>query len=165
MKVLLAERKSVPAASVRAGRTAFTETLTSSTIIMMTLPLSAATVDLISTPEFALMRADAVLVNVARGGVVDEDALVFALKERRIRGAAVDVFVEEPAGVGNSVLVRAAAASGGGEDGGEEGGLEGRLVLSPHVAWYARSSIEKLRRTVRENVEGWARGEAQNLVS
>jgi lactate dehydrogenase-like 2-hydroxyacid dehydrogenase len=154
---------------VRAGRTTFTETLTSSTIIIMTLPLLAATVDLISTPEFALIRANTVLVNVARGGVVNKDALVFALKERRIRGAAVDVFVKEPAGVGNSVLVRAAAAAARGdgdrEDRGEKGGLEVRLVLSPHMAWYARSSIKKLRRTVRENVEGWARGEAQNLLS
>ena len=121
------------------------------------------------------MRSDAILVNVARGGIVDEDALVEALREGRIAGAAVDVFVDEPATRGGSVLVRAAAGEGvngngdgdgnGGEGTGNDSGLKGRLVLSPHVAWYARSSIEKLRGTVVQNIEGWVRGEPRNLVS
>ena len=42
--------------------------------------------------------------------------------------------------------------------------MSGRLILTPHVAWYARSSIEKLRKTVKANVEAWARGEHLNLV-
>jgi glycerate dehydrogenase len=46
----------------------------------------------------------------------------------------------------------------------ESGEMGGRLVLSPHVAWFAGSSIEKLRRTVVMNVEAWARGEELNLV-
>jgi glycerate dehydrogenase len=117
---------------------------------MITLPLTPSTHSLISTPEFALMRPDAILINVARGGIVDEDALVDALRENRIAGAAADVFSREPAGREN-VLVR-------------EGGMGGRLVLSPHVAWFARSSIEKLRRTVVENIEAWVGGEVRNVV-
>lgn len=102
-------------------------------------------------------------MNVARGGIVDEDALVNALKEKRIQGAATDVFIEEPAGTENSVLVRTAREWSESEEEGVRG-LNGRLVLSPHVAWWARASIEKLRGTVRANIEGWARGEVVNQV-
>lgn len=111
------------------------------------------------------MRPDALLINVARGGIVDEEALVKALEEKKIAGAATDVFFEEPAGVENSVLVRKARewSEGVGKEGkGRE--LNGRLVLSPHIAWWARASIEKLRTTVAANIEAWARGEARNLV-
>ena len=54
------------------------------------------------------MRPDVLVINVARGGIVDEEALVKALEEREIGGAATDVFLEEPAGVENSVLVKKA---------------------------------------------------------
>lgn len=94
-----------------------------------------------------MMRSDALVINVARGGIVDEEALILALRENRVKGTASDVFVEEPAGAGNSALLRTLKEDGG--------GLEGRVVVSPHVAWFARSSIEKLRRVVGENIEGW----------
>ena len=93
---------------------------------------------------------------------MDEEELVKAIKEKKIAGAATDVYFEEPAGREN-VLVRAAEEFKVNE-GGEWDGFEGRLVLSPHVAWFARSSIEKLRRTVVENVEAWVKGDAKNLV-
>ena len=96
------------------------------------------------------MRPDALLINVARGGIVNEEALVDALKQARLKGTATDVFVEEPAGEANSVLLRELKKSPGGD-----AELEGRVVVSPHVAWYARSSIEKLRRVVGENIEAW----------
>lgn len=150
MTVQISERKSVAPSSTRPSRIPFPTVLQTSTILMITLPLTPSTHSLISTPEFALMRPDAILINVARGGIVDEDALVDALRENRIAGAAADVFSREPAGREN-VLVR-------------EGGMGGRLVLSPHVAWFARSSIEKLRRTVVENIEAWVGGEVRNVV-
>jgi len=99
------------------------------------------------------MRPDALLINVSRGGIVVEEDLVAALKEGKIRGAATDVFITEPAGTEN-VLVKAA----------NEEWAKDRLVLSPHLAWWARSSIEKLRRVTRENVEGWSKGTLQNEV-
>jgi lactate dehydrogenase-like 2-hydroxyacid dehydrogenase len=108
------------------------------------------------------MRPDALIVNVARGGIVDEEALVKGLEEGKIGGAATDVFFEEPAGTGNSVLVRKAREWS--DLKGEMGKLSGRLVLSPHIAWWARSSIEKLRGTVAGNIESWAKGEVRNVV-
>lgn len=99
------------------------------------------------------MRPDALVIDVARGGIVDEAALTLALRDKRITGTATDVYEKELARKEN-VLVRLA----------EEEGVEGRLILSPHVAWYARSSIEKLQRVVGEDVDSWAKGEPMNLV-
>ncbi|TVY34902.1 Glycerate dehydrogenase, partial [Lachnellula occidentalis] len=140
-----------PPATPSPGRTPFTTLLRTSTVILLTLPLTPSTTNLISVPEFNLMNPNTLLINVARGGIVDEQALVSALKENKLKGTATDVFVEEPAGEANSVLLR--ELKKGGED------LEGRVVVSPHVAWYARSSIEKLRRVVGENIEAWVGGE------
>lgn len=153
MKVIFAERKGVPDAEVREGRVSFVEALKIATVLIFTLPLSPSTAALIAAPEYSLMRPDALLVNVARGGIVIESDLVAALKAHKITAAATDVFIEEPAGKEN-VLVRAA---------GEEW-ARGRLVLSPHIAWLARSSTDKLRRVTAENIEGWCRGEPQNVV-
>lgn len=153
MAVLISERKGVPPSQTRPTRTSFSETLGRSTVLLITLPLTPDTTSLISTAELSAMRGDSILINVSRGGIVDETALVDALRAKRIAGAATDVFVTEPAGREN-VLVREA----------ETEGVRGRLVLSPHVAWYARSSIEKLRATVAENVHSWARGEGTNIV-
>lgn len=102
------------------------------------------------------MRKDALIVNIARGGIINEEDLVTALKGDIIAGAATDVFVTEPAGRDNP-LVEAA----------REGVLRdsGRLILSPHVAWYGRSSVDKLRRVVAENVKGWCEGTGGNVVA
>jgi glycerate dehydrogenase len=164
MTVQFAERKGIETSSLRPNRVSFSETIRASTVLFITLPLSPSTSNLLSTPEFSLMRPDALLINVARGGIVDEEALIHALKERRISGIATDVFVEEPAGVSNSVLVKAAREWGEKGEGEEERELNGRLVLSPHNAWWARSSIEKLRVTVSGNIEEWAKGEVVNQV-
>jgi lactate dehydrogenase-like 2-hydroxyacid dehydrogenase len=154
MQVLLLDRKEASETSTRSGRIAFSVGLRTCTMFIITCPLTPATRNLISTPELEVMRKDAIVINVARGGIVDEEALVQALKEEKIAGAAADVFIKEPATFEDSALVRAA----------NEDWVKGKLTLSPHVAWCARSSIEKLRGTVTLNVESWAKGEPVNLV-
>lgn len=131
-KVLLSERPS--STSIREGRTSFKDTLSNSTVIVIATSLTPDTRNLISDSELALLPSDALLINVARGEIVDEKALVKALKEKRIAGAATDVFAPEPAGRETSILIK------------EADGLGGRLIVSPHVAWYAITSVEKLRR-------------------
>ncbi|KUJ10741.1 2-hydroxyacid dehydrogenase-like protein [Mollisia scopiformis] len=158
MKVRFAERKGVAASEVREGRMAFDECIRSSTAFFLTLPLSPETLNMISSEELAAMRSDALIVNVARGGIINEEALVEALKKRQILGAATDVYFEEPAGLKNSTLVRAA------NEWTKDDSMKGRLVLSPHLAWWAKSSIEKLRTTVAANIEAWAGGEVKNEV-
>jgi phosphoglycerate dehydrogenase-like enzyme len=147
-KVLLAERPS--STSIREGRTSFQDTLSKSTVLVVTTSLTPETRNLISDSELALLPSDAIVINVARGEIVSEKALVTALKEKRIAGAAVDVFTPEPAGKETSLLVR------------EAEGLDGKLLVSPHVAWYAIASVEKLRRVTAANIEEWVRGEKGN---
>lgn len=154
MKVQLLDRKGIPSTSVREGRTSFEEGLRTSTVLILTCPKTLETTNLISTAELRVMLPSAIIINVARGGVIDEEALVEALKAETIAGAAADVFVTEPATKENSALIKAS---------GEEW-CKGKTVLSTHVAWCAQSSIDKLRGTVQGNVEGWARGDAQNVI-
>jgi gluconate 2-dehydrogenase len=70
--------------------------LRDSDFLVITLPLTAATRHAISAPELAAMKHDAILINIARGGIVDDTALIAALRERRIAGAGLDVFEHEP---------------------------------------------------------------------
>ncbi|EDN97204.1 hypothetical protein SS1G_11729 [Sclerotinia sclerotiorum 1980 UF-70] len=155
MTIQFCERKGVPENETRPNYTPFTTVLQTSTVIFLCLPLTPSTQNLIASPELSTMRPDILLINIARGGIVNEEDLIEALKQGKIAGAATDVYVEEPAGE-NNALVRAA----------REGHLRdsGRLILSPHVAWYGRSSVEKLRRVVAENVRGWCVGEEGNIV-
>lgn len=172
MKVQFSERKGIPLSSVREGKVEFDKCLRTSTTLFVTLLLSPETLNTISKPEFALMQNDILIVNVARGGIVNEEALVQSLIDKQIGGAATDVFAEEPATLKNSPLVRAAhlwAEAGRNEarekgKGGPLAELNGRLVLSPHIAWWARSSIEKLQVTVGANIEAWAAGAPTNVV-
>jgi lactate dehydrogenase-like 2-hydroxyacid dehydrogenase len=116
--------------------------------------MTPSTRNLISTQEFALMRRDCVLVNVGRGGLVNEDALIKALAERKIFGAATDVFVNEPAGSDtDSPLLGEGVRSG-----------ELNLTLTPHLAWCADQTLLNARRITGENIEGFVSGEMKNVV-
>ncbi|KAF7896187.1 hypothetical protein EAF00_006202 [Botryotinia globosa] len=153
MKVLISERKSISQAQARAGRIAFSSILTESTTIILACPLSPETKNLISAHELSLMRRDAILVNVARGGVVNEADLAMALDEGEILGAATDVFESEPVEKGGSPLVR-----GEGEE------RVRNLIVSPHVAWFGRDSQEKCVKAIAEIFEGYLKGEKVNFV-
>ena len=74
----------------------FEKLLTNSDILSIHTPLLDSTRHIIGERELAMMKADSILINTARGGVVDEMALVRALKEGRLRGAGLDSFEEEP---------------------------------------------------------------------
>ncbi len=99
MNVLYTKRERLPTAIEQRLGVVWRELdglLAESDVVLLTLPHSAETERLIGVRELSLMRPTAYLVNTARGGLVDEDALVDALSEKRIAGAALDVFVEEP---------------------------------------------------------------------
>ncbi|KAL1850023.1 hypothetical protein Plec18170_007120 [Paecilomyces lecythidis] len=152
MRVLIADRKETPIETLRYGRSSFSKTLEDSDVIIIGIPLNETTRNIISTNELQQMRPTGILVNVARGGVMDEAALVKALKEGWISGAATDVFSREPAKKGENMLL-------------DLGNLNLNLIISPHVAWYASSSIQNLKDTVKANVEGFLDRKPQNLVT
>ncbi len=109
-------------------------------VVTLHVPLIPATTKLIGAKQLALMKKDAVLINGARGGVVDEAALAQVLKDNRIAGAAVDVYSIEPATPDNPLLkLQGEAAS--------------RLLLTPHVAGVTRQSAAFLFKASWENVQ------------
>jgi glycerate dehydrogenase len=143
MKVLISDRRGAKA--IREGRAPFEEVLKQSTVLMLILPRTPDSLNLISTAELKAMRHQAVLINVSRGGIMDEAALVQALKEQWIAGAGVDVYATEPAGPETSPLAAADAK-------------DLNLTLSPHTAWLSDTTMQNLQRMVVENVEGFCAG-------
>ncbi len=114
--------------------------LKTSDVVTLHVPLIPQTQNLIGAKQLALMKPEAVLINGARGGVVDEAALAQALTDNRIAGAAVDVYSVEPATADNPLLqLKGEAAS--------------RLLLTPHVAGVTRQSAAFLFKVSWENVQ------------
>ncbi|KAJ5558813.1 hypothetical protein N7461_002785 [Penicillium sp. DV-2018c] len=149
MGVIVAERKGV---APRNGRYLFEDALRMATVVVLCLPRSAETMNMVSEAELGVMSSHAVLINVARGGIVDERALLDALKRGVIAGAATDVYAVEPAGRGDSPLLSEEAK-----------GLN--LVLTPHLAWYSEKTLQNLQKTAKETVEKWCVGETINQVN
>ena len=149
-EVLISERKH--STSVRPGRFSFDEVVSRATTIAITLPKENDTIDMISEAELNRMRPDALIINVARGGIVNEAALTRALREGRIAGAATDVLDTEPAGSGTSPLL---------PDLSKGEAPVPNLTVTSHIAWYTQSTIVKYQQLLKEGVEGWANGTLQ----
>ncbi len=145
MRVLVAERAG---ATPRPGRVPLKTLLAESRVVSLHCPLTDATRNLIGAAELGLMRRDAVLINTARGGMVDEAALLHALQTGRIAGAAVDVLSEEPPRHGNPLLEAALP----------------NLVITPHIAWASINARQRLVDEITRNIQAWLAGSARNLV-
>ncbi len=146
MEVLLAEHKG--ADTLRPGYTPFDDVLARADHLSLHVPLTDGTRHLIGLREFGLMKKSAVLINAARGGVVDEAALVTALKTRRIAGAGFDVLAAEPPVEGNPLLDLDLP----------------NFLLTPHVAWSSREAMQTLADQLMENITAFVKGEARNRV-
>jgi glycerate dehydrogenase len=140
MEVLIAERKG--SADVREGRTPFAEVVARADVLSLHVPLTDETRDMFGREEFALMKSSAILVNCARGGVVDERALAEALREGELAGAGVDVLSSEPPREDNPLLDADVP----------------NLILTPHVAWAGREAQQALADQLIENIENFVNG-------
>ncbi|WP_325890928.1 D-2-hydroxyacid dehydrogenase [Grimontia sp. NTOU-MAR1] len=147
MNVIRVERKDVT--SAREGYVSFEEALMQADILTLHCPLSDATRNLIGEKEFAKMKPTSILINTGRGGLVDETALVEALKKGEIAGAGVDVFTEEPATNSNPLLAHSGLPN---------------LILTPHVAWGSDSSLQTLANQLTDNLNAFIEGHPNNLV-
>ncbi|MCK8073001.1 D-2-hydroxyacid dehydrogenase [Vibrio sp. 1CM23M] len=147
MNVIFAERKG--AEFCREGYLPFDAVLKQADALSLHCPLTEATRNLISERELVMMKPSAVLINAGRGGLVDEQALVEALKSNEIAGAGMDVFTQEPADNSNPLLANSHLPN---------------LLLTPHVAWGSDSSIQKLSDILIDNIDGFVEGNPQNLV-
>lgn len=145
LKVLIAERKG---AAPRPGRFAFEAVLAASDFLTLHCPLDDSTRGLIGAPELARMKPTAVLINCARGAVLDEAALAAALRAGTIAGAGIDVLSQEPPRDGNPLL---------------EPGIP-NLIVTPHVAWAAVESRQRAIAQMAACIAAFRRGERLNRV-
>jgi len=146
MRVLIAEHKG--AAQVRPGYTPFDTVLAESDVISLHSPLTPETHHLIGAAELEKMRRHALLINTARGGLVDEAALAAALKKNVIGGAGFDVLTMEPPRGGNPLLEID----------------QPNFILTPHVAWASRNAMQIMADQLIDNIEAFVRGVPQNRV-
>ena len=123
------------------------ELLASSDIIILHCPLTPETRGLIGEKELERMKSSAILVNVARGPVVDEKALALALEKGEIRGALVDVFDKEPPLSLDTPLLSAP-----------------NTLLTPHVAFATKESMSLRAEIVFENLRAWMEGQQINVI-
>ena len=129
--------------------TAHEEVLAQSDVISLHCPLLPSTRNLIDIGAFRKMKRNALLINTARGGLVDEAALIQALDQGLIAGAGFDVLTVEPPKNGHPLLdVR-----------------RPNFILTPHVAWASDGAMQFLADQLIDNVERWAAGTPQHLVT
>jgi glycerate dehydrogenase len=125
------------------------EVLAQSDVISLHCPLTPATHNLIDIHAFRKMKRSALLINTARGGLVEEAALIQALNEDLIGGAGFDVLTVEPPKNGHPLLdVR-----------------RPNFILTPHVAWASDGAMQFLADQLVENVNAWVSGKPQHLVT
>ena len=122
------------------NKLSLSELLNSSDIISIHCPLNERTHNLIGAEELAMMKNSAILINVARGGIVDEAALAEALNNGNLRGAALDVFTSEP--LRESPLYNLKDPY--------------RLLASPHNAWSSVEAIDRLIACIAGNIQNYA---------
>ncbi len=147
MKVLFADHEPPKAPGVEF--TPFKRVLETSDVLSLHLPMTPATRNMIGLSELRRMKRNALLINTARGGLVDERALIQALDEGLIAGAGFDVLTVEPPREGNPLLdVRRA-----------------NFILTPHVAWASDGAMQFLADQLIDNIDAWADGKPQNLVT
>jgi glycerate dehydrogenase len=146
MSVLVAQR---PGRSPQQGRLPLDELLARSDVVTLHVPLADNTRGLIGERELALMRPDALLIDTARGGIVDEAALSAALRAGRLGGAGVDVLAVEPPRGGSPLLENPPP----------------NLIVTPHVAWASRESRQRLLDGVALNIRAFSEGRERNRVA
>ena len=113
------------------------ELMASSDIVSIHAPLNARTNGLIGARELALMRPTAIIINIGRGGIVDEKALADAISAGAIAGAGLDVFTSEPLPADNPLLHTAHPE---------------RLSFTPHIAWASREALSRLVDGIASNI-------------
>jgi len=149
MEVMVHTRSPIPDAAADGVReVGFDELLETSDVLSLHLPLNDKTRNLISAKELIRMKRSALLINTARGGLVDETALADALHSGVIAGAGFDVLVKEPPPEDN-VLLNLRLPN---------------FILTPHSAWASSQAMQVLVDQLIDNIEAWATGAPKNVL-
>ncbi len=140
MAPVFADRKGL--AQARAGYLPFAEVVETADVLTLHCPLTPQTRGLIGAGEFARMRRQPLVVNTARGGLIDEVALLEALEQGRVAGAGLDVAMPEPPPLDSPVMRLA---------------RHPRAIVTPHVAWASLEAQQALADQLIDQIEAFAR--------
>ena len=146
MNVLIAEKKGE---ALRPGRTAFNEVIELSDVLCICCPLTTETRNLLGPDEIGRLKRTATLINTARGGIINEQALAEALLEGRVGGAGIDVLAEEPPRGGSPLLDLALP----------------NLIVTPHMAFASHQALSRLAEQLLSNIESFVAGNPRNVIS
>ncbi|MFB9158729.1 D-2-hydroxyacid dehydrogenase [Chromobacterium violaceum] len=146
MEVLFAERKG--ATRIREERVPFDEALARADVVSLHCPLTEETRGMIAQPELMAMKPGAILINTARGGLVDEADLVAALKYGQLGGAGFDVLSSEPPSPDNPLLKARLP----------------NLIVTPHVGWASGEAMRRLAAQLVANIEAFVDGRKVNRL-
>jgi len=146
MQVQFGERKG--ASVVREGYVSFADLLATSDVLSLHCPLNDDTRNMIAQDELMAMKPGAILINTARGGLVDEEALVAALKYGQLGGAGFDVLSTEPPTAGNPLLKARLP----------------HLIVTPHIGWASQQAMQRLAQQLADNIAAYVAGRAENRL-
>lgn len=142
MEVIVAARLGTARADVPKDRVHFDDVIARSDVLSLHCPLTPQTRHMIGAAQFKQMKNDSILINTARGGLIDSDALVAALRAGEIAGAGIDVLASEPPDASDPLLAH---------------GIP-NLVVTPHIAWAAQESRQRALDQVTENIVDFLAG-------
>jgi glycerate dehydrogenase len=126
----------------------FDELLKESDVISLHCPLTNETEGLFGDEAFKKMKSSVILINTARGGLIDDHALIRAIENQSIAGAAVDVLDKEPPGSDHPLMQNSYP----------------NLIITPHIAWAAKEARQRALDRIAKNVEAFQKGSPINVV-
>ena len=129
-------------------RVGFDELLRESDVVSLHCPLTEETDDIFNDDAFEKMKSSAILINTARGGLVNDQALIKAIENKSIAGAAIDVLDQEPPDSDHPLMKKNYK----------------NLIITPHIAWAARESRQRALDRIADNVEAFLKGKPINVV-
>ena len=146
MQLLIAEHPG--ALHCRDGRTPFFAALAQADVVSLHCPLTPQTDRLFNHDVFAAMKPGALLINTARGGLIDEAALLQALQQGQLGGAALDVLTQEPPSADNALI---------------QANLP-QLIITPHMAWASTEARQRMVLQLKANIDAFLRGQIPHQV-
>ncbi|WP_286234841.1 D-2-hydroxyacid dehydrogenase [Thalassotalea sediminis] len=147
MHVIIAERPN--AETIRPNRMAFETALKQADIVSLHCPLTSETQDLINKDTLALMKPSALLINTARGGIINEKDLFTALTQDQIAGAILDVLQDEPPSIDNTLLKN----------------QPNNLKITAHIAWASIEAQQRLLNLIAVNIADFKQGKETNRIT
>ena len=145
MDVIIARRND---ADKREGRVALERLFREADVISLHCPLTSDNYHMISANELSMMKSTAILINTARGGLIDEPALLEALKNNEIAAAGLDVLEHEPPTMGDALVNYHAD----------------NLIITPHIAWASREARQRLVNEITMNIRAFQAGQLRNVI-